>query len=80
MHVLESASIEQQEILDGYVYNFSGTDQTLNALFLLIESIRSTHRYLKFELTVQDIHSNIRLKITGPDGTKEILRQEMNIC
>jgi hypothetical protein len=79
MHILESAFIEKQEILDGYVYNFSGTDQILNALFLLIESRRSAHRYLKFELTVQDIQSNIRLKITGPDGTKEILRQEMNV-
>ena len=79
IHVLESAFIEKQEILDGYVYNFSGTDQILNAVFLLIESKRSAHRYLKFELTVQDISSNIRLKITGPDGTKEILRQEIKV-
>jgi hypothetical protein len=77
--VLKSAFIEKQEISDGYVYNFSGTNQFLNSVFSLIESRRSAHPYLKFELTVQNIDSDIRLKITGPEGTKEILRQELSV-
>ena len=72
---LISAATEKQEVLDGFVYTFKGDEETLGKLFQFISYQRIAFPLFRFELSVQDLKSSIRLKITGPDGTKEILQQ-----
>ena len=76
---LQEVLSDKQEVKDGYAYTFSGSQNTLNEICLFIQFARINFPFLKFELTVQDLNSNIRLKITGPDGTKEFLQNEINI-
>lgn len=72
---LISAATEKQEVLDGFVYTFKGDEQTLGKLFNFISYHRTALPLFRFELSIQDLKSSIRLKITGPDGTKEVLQQ-----
>jgi hypothetical protein len=79
LSIFGNACIEKQEILDGYVYTLISADEVLDSILSLVKTIRRNHPYLKFEFSVQDIRSNMRLKITGPEGTKDILLQEIDI-
>lgn len=74
---IKNAYIEKQEIQDGYVYTFLGTDYILSLIFILVRYKRNLQPNLKFELTVQDPGRNLRLKISGPEGIKEQLTKEM---
>jgi hypothetical protein len=58
---------------------FAGTNEVLDELFLLIRYQRNNLPLFKFELIVQDINSNIRLKATEPEGAKDTLRIELNL-
>lgn len=76
---LRTAIIEKQEVQDGFAYTFPGTDVILNQLVTFIQSERECCPFFKFELIIQDVQSNVRLKITGPDGAKEFLEQELEL-
>lgn len=76
---LKAVIVEKQEVRDGFAYTFPGTDVILNQLITFIQSERECCPFFKFELIIQDVQSNVRLKITGPDGTKEFIEQELEL-
>jgi hypothetical protein len=79
MKALKTICIEKQEVQDGFVYTFPGTNEVLEQLFSVILYQRNNLPLFKFELTVQDVNSHIRLRATGPEGAKDTLGIELNL-
>jgi hypothetical protein len=76
---LKTVIVEKQEVADGFVYTFPGTDAVLNQLMAFIQSERECCPFFKFELAIQDQKNPVRLKITGPDGAKAFIVQELDL-
>ncbi len=76
---LKTVIVEKQEVRDGFIYTFPGTDVILNQLMVFIQSERECCPFFKFELTIQEQKNPVRLKITGPDGAKTFIGQELDL-
>lgn len=70
---------DKQEIADGFVYAFGGSDATIDKLLNFIRIERQCCPFFRFELTIRDEKTDILLKITGPDGVKEFLLNELKL-
>jgi len=70
---------DKQEIADGFVYAFHGSDATIEQLVNFIRIERQCCPFFRFELTIRDEKTDILLKITGPEGVKEFLLNELKL-
>jgi hypothetical protein len=60
-------------IADGYRLEFEATDELLHAIASFIAAERHCCRFLRFQITVEPDDGPIRLDITGPAGTTQLL-------
>lgn len=74
---LRQMVMAKQETPGGYKYQFQGTDQVLDLLTDFIKSERVCCNFFTFRLYVADQSSPIWLELSGPDGAKEFIRNEM---
>jgi len=72
---LRSAVFEVRELDDGYSYSFPSGGQMLAEIGSMIELERQCCPFLRFRLTVDANDGPIWLELTGPDGTKEFLKE-----
>ncbi len=72
--VLETVETEQ-----GYAFRFAGSDETLGELMVFIQSERQCCGFFTFKLGIQDPESPIWLEISGAEGTKGFIREEMGL-
>jgi hypothetical protein len=72
---LGSAVVEVRELEDGYTYSFASGGQRLTEIGSMIELERQCCPFLRFRLTVEANDGPIGLELTGPEGTKEFLRE-----
>ena len=63
----------------GYAFTFKGNEETLKEMVQLIHLERKCCRFLKFDLEISNEQHPINLKITGPKGTQEFLRQMLEL-
>lgn len=77
--VLKTQVRERQEVQDGVVYTFDSSDELLDQLIAFIKAERSCCPFFKFELTIRDVKNPMMLRITGPDGVKEFIRDELDM-
>ncbi len=70
---LFSAVLEARELEDGYEYAFPGDAATTDALLRFVREERECCRFLSFELVFEPDKGPIRLRVRGPEGTKEFL-------
>ena len=73
---LKALVINRKELPNGYRYEFAATDDILDKLASFIKTERMCCDFFTFELTVEQTSS--LLAITGPDGTKEFLKKEVD--
>jgi hypothetical protein len=72
---LKAIVVSRSELNNGYSYEFEGTDEILDKLNIFIKTERLCCDFFTFQLTVED---NIALlNITGPEGAKEFLKEEV---
>jgi hypothetical protein len=76
---IKLAITDKQEVQDGFVYTFAGTDQMLDQLLEFIKAERVCCPFFKFELTIKDPGGPVWLKITGPEGAKDFIIHELNL-
>lgn len=69
--------IGKRALAHGYAYQFKGSDDTLGHLVDFIRSERVCCSFFDFSLQVKAGGSPIKLTITGPEGVKEFLNQEI---
>ena len=74
---LKSLVLERTELKDGYSYKFEGKDQILDKLNDFIKTERMCCDFFTFQVTVEE--NTALLKITGPNGSKEFLKEEVDL-
>jgi len=75
---LRSVVAEVRETEDGYVYQFPSKPLAITELANLVELEHECCPFLAFRLTVEPGDAPIQLEITGPQGTKDFLREIFN--
>lgn len=74
---LKSLVLVRKELPNGFGYEFSGTDEILDKLNTFIKTERMCCDFFTFQLTVEE--DKAILNITGPEGTKEVLKDEVDL-
>ena len=70
----ESAVIATEELPDGYVFRVLGDKKWMGVVWEAIVAERECCPFLTFELTAQSNMGPVSVRVTGPAGTKEILK------
>lgn len=74
---LKTLVLERKELENGFLYKFEGTDEILDKLNDFIKTERMCCEFFTFQTTVEE--NVARLMITGPNGVKEFLKDEVNL-
>jgi hypothetical protein len=74
---LKALVLTRKELANGYAYEFEGTDETLDKLIAFIKTERMCCDFFTFALTVEE--NKALLDITGPEGAKEFLKEEVDL-
>ena len=74
---VKSLVLERKELEDGYSYKFEGKDEILDKLNDFIKTERMCCDFLTFQVTVEE--NIVLLQITGPNGAKEFLKDEVDL-
>jgi hypothetical protein len=70
--------LETKELNDGYAYRFASEAERIGELSQLITFERECCPFLTFNLRLEPANGPIWLEMTGPEGTKEMLRSLFN--
>src|SRR5713101_9924386 len=68
------AVIATEELPDGYVFHVPGDKKSMGAAWEVIVAERECCPFLTFELTAQANMGPVSVRVTGPAGTKDILK------
>lgn len=68
-----------EELSDGYLFTLPPEPYMLHLLAELIELESKCCPFLAFTLEVKDGGHSITLRISGPEGTKDVLRAELHL-
>lgn len=71
---VKQAIVEYRELEDGYALSFPSSSESLKELSALVDLERQCCPFLKFQITVEANAGPVWLEITGPDGTKDFLK------
>jgi hypothetical protein len=74
---LKNLVMEKQETAKGFRYRFDGSDQTLELLNDFIRTERLCCDFFTFRLTVADQESPAWLELSGPEGAKAFIENEL---
>src|SRR5690349_2327398 len=74
---LKSLVVSRKELSDGYSFEFNGTDEILDRLNSFIKTERMCCDFFTFQLTVEG--EKAVLNITGGEGAKEFLKEEVDL-
>lgn len=74
---LKSQLIEKQELSNGYKYRFAGTDKMIDELAEFVKTERACCDFFTFTLSFEA--ESAFLEITGPEGTKEFIKTELEL-
>jgi hypothetical protein len=75
---LKELVIVRKEIADGYDYELPGTDSVIDLVTQFIKTERLCCEFFKFQFSVGDERQPMSLKITGPEGVKDFIRNEID--
>lgn len=70
---------DKKELDHGFSFGFAGSDHTVDLLADFIKTERLCCDFFDFTLQVKGDASAIWLTVTGPEGTKEFLTNEMGL-
>ena len=69
-----SATIETEELQEGYAFRLSGDGKSIGLIAEWIVAERECCPFLAFEVTAFPNRGPVIVRVTGPAGTKEFLR------
>lgn len=76
---LKTQMLEKQELPDGFAFKFPGTDAVLDELAEFIKTERQCCDFFIFGLSVSGDKSEAWLQLTGPEGAKEFIENELEL-
>lgn len=71
---IRSAIVTREELSEGYLFHLPGDKKTLTLITELIAAERECCPFLTFELTFLPNLGPLVVRITGPDGSRDLLR------
>jgi hypothetical protein len=74
---LKSLLLEKSETATGYKYKFEGSDRLVDLLTAFIKTERMCCPFFEFTLTVAGDESYAWLELSGREGVKEFIDQEI---
>lgn len=74
---LQRQVLHKKELPDGFAYEFPGTDPMLTELMTFMQTERQCCGFFTFQLTVKDETHSAWLEIKGPEGVKDVIRDEL---
>ena len=69
-----SAVVEIEELQEGYAFRLNGDGKLIGLVAELIVAERECCPFLTFEVVAQPNRGPVILRVTGPTGTKEFVR------
>lgn len=73
-------SLRVLEIENGYEFVFPGDSELVSRITELVVAERKCCLFLTFEILFEAAEGPIRLRVTGPDGAKDFIREELNLA
>jgi hypothetical protein len=70
----KSATVATEELQDGYAFRLPGDGNSIRLIAELIVAERECCPFLAFEVSAFSYKGPAMVRVTGPPGTKEILR------
>lgn len=74
---LKAFVLHRKEVSHGMAYYFPGTDEILDKLITFIKTERICCDFFTFELIVDA--NKVILNMSGPEGAKQFLREEVGL-
>jgi hypothetical protein len=75
---LKTQVLERMELANGFAYRFDASDKLLDELTEFIKTERECCDFFVFNVRVSGEHA-AWLELTGPEGTKEVIREELDL-
>jgi hypothetical protein len=76
-YLLNKQAAERVDLLDGYAFQFSA--DRLVELVRFIDNERKCCPFMTFRLEIAPQDGPVWLRITGPEGTREVLQAELSL-
>lgn len=76
---LKEMIMKKKELKDGYAYKFSGSDEVVAKLNEFIKTEKECCDFFTFNLTISKDKSSAWLEITGDEGVKDFIKNEIEI-
>lgn len=76
---LKKKILEKKELANGYAFKFDGTDATVDELIDFVKSERACCNFFVFTLSFSGDGKQAWLSLTGPEGAKEMISQELGL-
>lgn len=76
---LKKQILEKKEVPNGYSFKFAGTDAIVDELAEFVKSERSCCSFFIFTLSFSGDGSEAWLTLTGPEGAKEMISDELGL-
>jgi hypothetical protein len=77
LNSLRTRIVRKTELSDGYSFAFPGDDIVLDELSEFVKTERACCPFFTFQLIVSGSGGETQLHLTGPDGVKDFIRDEL---
>jgi hypothetical protein len=68
-----------KELQNGFAYRFPGSDSNVDELATFVKTERACCDFFRFTLSISGNKSETWLKITGPKGAKDFIKNELEL-
>ena len=76
---LKSQVKEKRELNNGYAFKFSGSDKVIDELTEFIKTERTCCNFFTFNLSISGDKSEAWLELTGKQGVKDVIANELGL-
>lgn len=76
---LKKQVLDKKELTNGFAFKFPATDQVMDELTSFVKSERVCCSFFNFEISTTAGGKETWLKLTGPNGTKEMIAAELDL-
>ena len=76
---LQRELIEKKETAGGYAFKFKGDDAMVDELSTFIKTERECCSFFTFHLSVAGDKSSAWLELSGPEGAKDFIKNELGL-
>ena len=76
---LKRKVVERKELTNGYAFKFSGEDKVIDQLVEFIKTERECCDFFVFDLSISGDKSEAWLTMTGVEGSKDFITEELGL-